>query len=133
MENNNDFEKALELNERIHESVVAQDHSPERAVELPTDEVNIEAAVKTFTHGPITDSVTVSTNVEINEKLNDLMTEIDPFASEDENEVVACACSDCVESSTDTDLELIVADMSERLASLEARVAAYNAKASHKI
>jgi hypothetical protein len=47
---------------------------------------------------------------------------------------VACACTDCVEAAgVATDLELIVADMSERLAKLEERIALHNLKASHKI
>ena len=47
-----------------------------------------------------------------------------------------CACTDCVESTdndVDTDTMLIVHDLSERLAALEARIAAFNVKASHKI
>lgn len=44
-----------------------------------------------------------------------------------------CACTTCVEGSHDTDLEQIVADMSERLAKLEERIALYNGKAAHKI
>jgi hypothetical protein len=47
-----------------------------------------------------------------------------------------CACNDCVESTdsdVDTDTMLIVHDLSERLAALEARIALFNGKASHKI
>ena len=49
-----------------------------------------------------------------------------------------CACNDCVESTdndvdVDTDTMLIVHDLSERLAALEARIALYNTKAAHKI
>jgi len=61
---------------------------------------------------------------------------IRPMTEEEKaNTAVACACTDCVEAAdtVDTDLEMIVADMSERLASLEARIALFNVKASHKI
>ena len=47
-----------------------------------------------------------------------------------------CACTDCVESTdndVDTDTMLIVHDLSERLAALEARIVLFNTKASHKI
>ena len=47
-----------------------------------------------------------------------------------------CACNDCVESTdsdVDTDTMLIVHDLSERLAALEARIAEYNVRSSHKI
>ena len=47
-----------------------------------------------------------------------------------------CACNDCVESTdsdVDTDMMLIVHDLSERLAALEARIAVFNVKASHKL
>ena len=47
-----------------------------------------------------------------------------------------CACNDCVESTdndVDTDTMLIVHDLSERLAALEARIALFNTKAAHKI
>lgn len=51
-----------------------------------------------------------------------------------------CAYDDCVESTdtdvdsdVDTDTMLIVHDLSERLAALEARIALFNGKASHKI
>src|ERR1700676_147376 len=78
MENNNDFEKALELNERIHESGVAQDHSPERAVELPTDEVNIEASERTFSDELI-ECQTV----------NDLKTEVEqPAVTDEQRDIV---------------------------------------------
>ena len=49
----------------------------------------------------------------------------------------ACnACNDCIDetdSDVDTDTMLIVHDLSERLAALEARIALFNGKASHKI
>jgi hypothetical protein len=47
-----------------------------------------------------------------------------------------CACDDCVESTdsdVDTDMMLIVHDLSERLAALEARIAEYNVRSLHKI
>ena len=47
-----------------------------------------------------------------------------------------CACNDCVEETdndVDTDTMLIVHDLSERLAALEARIVLFNTKASHKI
>ena len=47
-----------------------------------------------------------------------------------------CACNDCVESTdsdVDTDTMLIVHDLSERLAALEARIALYNERSSHKL
>lgn len=47
-----------------------------------------------------------------------------------------CACDDCVEATdndVDTDTMLIVHDLSERLAALEARIVLFNTKASHKI
>ena len=47
-----------------------------------------------------------------------------------------CVCDDCVESldsDVDTDMMLIVHDLSERLAALEARIAAFNERSSHKL
>jgi len=47
-----------------------------------------------------------------------------------------CVCTDCVESTdsdVDTDTMLIVHDLSERLAALEARIILFNTKASHKL
>lgn len=47
-----------------------------------------------------------------------------------------CACTDCIEETdndVDTDTMLIVHDLSERMAALEARIALFNGKASHKI
>jgi hypothetical protein len=63
---------------------------------------------------------------------------IRPLNEEEEAAVEGgtCACTDCIESTdsdVDTDTMLIVHDLSERLAALEARIALYNTKASHKI
>jgi hypothetical protein len=77
----------------------------------------------------------------INQSWNDgtgfKVPEATPVAMEPETEeVVACACTDCaedVENDMDTDTMLIVHDLSERFAALEARIAAFNVKASHKI
>lgn len=47
-----------------------------------------------------------------------------------------CVCTDCVEETDngiDTDTLLIVHDLSERLAALEARIAAFNERSSHKL
>ena len=63
---------------------------------------------------------------------------IRPLTDEEKEAVEGgtCACTDCVESTdtdVDTDTMLIVHDLSERLAALEARIAAFNLKASYKI
>jgi hypothetical protein len=64
---------------------------------------------------------------------------IRPLTDEEAEAVTSggtCACTDCIEetdSDVDTDTMLIVHDLSERLAALEARIAEYNTKASHKI
>jgi len=113
MENNQEFTTALELNERIQESVVVRDQSPEQAVELPTDEINIVKADEV-------EQAIIAGHGEEKESVEGGM----------------CACTDCVEGAeieTDTDTMLIVHDLSERLVALEARIDAYNAKASHKI
>lgn len=65
-----------------------------------------------------------ATGFELNEPL------IRDLPDVEDAEVLSCACT---ENDTDADTMLIVHDLSERLAALEARIALYNTKASHKI
>ena len=149
-------EKAEEVTKAIEESGITFDETPMFSPELLQSKTIVQqsmATLKELTNNPEVqkaleaEGLTVDFS-KVNQTWNDgtgfgvgLETgaTIRPLTDEEAEAVTSggtCACTDCVESTdtnVDTDTMLIVHDLSERLAALEARIAAFNVKASHKI
>ena len=111
----------------------------ESLVTLPEDEINVEKAEEVGrVINSVEDRLLLEAVAQESEGLKDREAIIRPL-TEEEKAIVeggTCACNDCVESTdsdVDTDMMLIVHDLSERLAALEARIAEYNVRSSHKI
>lgn len=149
-------EKAEEVTKAIEESGITFDETP---FTYPQDGSRVELRGKTLVQQSMSTLKELTNNPEVQKALESEGLTVDygkaqailnadelasasglirPLTPEEANatEGGTCACTDCVEATdndVDTDTMLIVHDLSERLASLEERIAAFNRKASHKI
>ena len=145
-------EKAEEVTKAIEESGITFDEAPVFSPELLKSKTIVQqsmSALKELTNNPEVQKALESEGLTVDYSkiqaiLDDEVTStsglIRPLTPEETDGVEGgiCACNDCVESTdndvdVDTDTMLIVHDLSERLAALEARIALYNRKAAHKI
>ena len=151
-------EKAEEVTKAIEESGITFDETP---FTYPQDGSRVELRVKTIVQQSMSTLKELINNPEVQKALESEGLTVDyskvqailnadevtstsgmirtltpEEADADAVEGGTCACNDCVESTdtdVDTDTMLIVHDLSERLAALEARIAAFNERSSHKI
>ena len=143
-------EKAEEVTKAIEESGITFDETPVFSPELLQSKTVVQqsmSALKELTNNPEVQKALESEGLTVDYSkvkaiLDDEVTStsgmIRTLTPEEADAVEGgtCACNDCVESTdndVDTDTMLIVHDLSERLAALEARIALYNTKAAHKI
>ena len=148
-------EKAEEVTKAIEESGITFDETP---FTYPQDGSRVELRVKTIVQQSMSTLKELINKPEVQKALESEGLTVDysrvqailddevtstsglirPLTPEEADAVEGgtCACNDCGESTdndVDTDTMLIVHDLSERLAALEARIMLYNVKASHKI
>ena len=145
-------EKAEEVTKAIEESGITFDEAPVFSPELLKSKTIVQqsmSALKELTNNPEVQKALESEGLTVDYgKVQAILNADDevistsgiirPLTPEEADAVEGgtCACTDCVESTdndVDTDTMLIVHDLSERLAALEARIALFNGKASHKI